>query len=99
MCYYTVFYLFYSDLGAISKYKPPGAYLRRGDLTGLFCVTSLGGLNLEGLIFGILPYLSLLYPELAQNRQMKTGPNIDRRTLNDPHNSSDHKCASYKSGG
>ena len=71
--------VFYSDLGAISKYKPPGAYLRRGDLTGLFCVTSLGGLNLEGLTFGILPYLSPLYPELAQNRQMKTGPNIDRR--------------------
>ena len=43
----------------MSKYKVPGAYIRRGDYTeGFFCVTSLGGggLSLEGFIFGILRY-------------------------------------------
>ena len=29
---------------ANSKYKPPRAYIRRGDLTGGFCLTILGGL-------------------------------------------------------
>ena len=52
---FTVFLCFTLYLRAISKYKPPGglifggAFLRRG-----FCVRSLGGLYLEGLIFGIL---------------------------------------------
>ena len=44
----------------MSKYKVPGAYIRRGDYTeGFFCVTSLGGgggVSLEGFIFGILRY-------------------------------------------
>ena len=45
------------NLRAISKYKPPGAYIWRGDLTEGFCVTSLwggggGGLYLEGLVHG-----------------------------------------------
>lgn len=35
-----------------SKYKPPGAYIRRGDLMGGFSVTNLGGLYLEGLVRG-----------------------------------------------
>ena len=45
-------------LRAISKYKPPGVYFRRGDLTEGFCVTSLGegGLYLEELIFGIFGF-------------------------------------------
>ena len=34
---------FIVNLRAISKYKPPGAYIWRGDLTEGFCVTSLGG--------------------------------------------------------
>ena len=40
---------------------PGGAYIwgRGGDLTEVFCVTSLGGLYMEGLIFGILRYLNL----------------------------------------
>ena len=49
------FSLFYTVLilRAISKYKPPkGAYIWRGDLRGVFWVTSLGGLYLEGLIHG-----------------------------------------------
>ena len=51
-CFVTLY------LRAISKYKPPGANIRRGDLTDFFffCVTSLGVLYLEGLIFGILRY-------------------------------------------
>ena len=36
---------------------PGGAYFRRGDLTEGFCVKSLGGLYLEGLIFGILRHI------------------------------------------
>ena len=50
---------FIVNLRAISKYKPPGAYIWRDDLTEGFCVTSLGGgegyiwrgLYMEGLIF------------------------------------------------
>ena len=36
---------------AISTYKPPRAYIRRGDLTGggFFCVTSLGVYTWRGL--------------------------------------------------
>ena len=45
-------------LRAISKYKSPGAYIWRGDLTEGFCVMSLGDLYLEGLIFGILRYFT-----------------------------------------
>ena len=48
---------------ANSKYKPPpGAYIRRGDLTeGFFVLRFWGayiwrGLYMEGLIFGILRY-------------------------------------------
>ena len=44
-------------LRAISKYKPPGgAYIWSADLTESFWVTSLWGLYLKGLIFGILRY-------------------------------------------
>ena len=47
-CFVTLY------LRAISKYKPLGANIRRGDLTDFFfCVTSLEVLYLEGLIFGI----------------------------------------------
>ena len=51
---FTVFLCFTLYLTEISKYEPPpgglifgGAIYRR-----VFCVTSLGGLNLEGLIHG-----------------------------------------------
>ena len=39
-----------------SKYKPPGAYIWRGDLTESFLRYRFGGLYMEGLIFGILRY-------------------------------------------
>ena len=44
---------FVVNLRAIFKYKPPEAYIWRGDLTEGFCVTSLeGGLYVEGLVHG-----------------------------------------------
>ena len=35
-----------------SKYKPPGSYIRRGDLTEGFLRYDFGGLYLKGLIHG-----------------------------------------------
>ena len=50
-------------LGAISKYKPPGAYIRWGDLTEGFLRYEFGGAYIfEGLILGILWYLKPLMP-------------------------------------
>ena len=54
MCYRNVFALFYLYLRAISKYRPPGADIRRGDLTEGFLRYEFGGLYLEGLSFEIL---------------------------------------------
>ena len=53
----NVFALFYIVLEGNFKYKPPGAYFWRGDLTKGFLRYEFGGLYLEGLIFGILRYL------------------------------------------
>ena len=55
---------------AISKYKPSGAYIRRGDLTEeSVCITSLDGLYLEGLIHGgIFPECSVQYIGQVSNR-------------------------------
>ena len=59
---FTVLLFFTLYLRAISKYKPSGAYIWRGDLTeGFLRYESLGayfwrGLYMEGLIFGILRY-------------------------------------------
>ena len=59
---FTVFLCFaLLYLRAISKYKPRGAYIWRGDLTEGFLRYQVGGLHLkalimEGLIFGILGY-------------------------------------------
>ena len=50
---FTVFVLFYFVFeGNFSKCKPQGAYIWRGDLTEVFCVTGLGDLYLEGVIHG-----------------------------------------------
>ena len=38
--------------GQIPSTSPRGAYIRRGDLMEVFCVTILGGLCLEGLTHG-----------------------------------------------
>ena len=47
---------FISYLSAIFKYKPSGAYIRRGDSTEGFLRYEFGGLYFEGLNFGILRY-------------------------------------------
>ena len=50
---FSVFALFCLYLRAISKYKfPEGLYSEGRFNGGFFCVTSLGGLYLEGLIDG-----------------------------------------------
>ena len=50
---FTVFALFYFVLeGNFPSISPRGAYIWRGDLTEVFCVTGLGGLYLEGLVHG-----------------------------------------------
>ena len=46
------FTIFALHLRAISKYKPLGAYIWRGDLTEGFLRYEFGGLYLEGLIHG-----------------------------------------------
>ena len=54
---FTVLALFYFVFeGNFQVQAPGGAYIWRGDLTEGSCVTSLGGLYLEGLIFEILRY-------------------------------------------
>ena len=50
---FNVFGLFYFIFESnFPSTSPRGAYTWRGDLTEGFCVTSLGGLHLEGLTHG-----------------------------------------------
>jgi len=50
---FTVFALFYFVFeGNFPSTSPRGAYIWRGVLTEVFCVTGLGSLYLEGLIHG-----------------------------------------------
>ena len=52
---FAVFALFYFVFeGNFPSTSPQGAYIWRGDLTEGFCITGLGGLYCEGLIFRIL---------------------------------------------
>ena len=60
---------------AVSGYKPPGAFIWRGPfIGGFFCVTSLGGLYLEGLIHGwayfrtftVLAFITVTIKELLE---------------------------------
>ena len=55
---FTVFALFYFVFEGNVQVQAPGgggAYIWRGDLTeGFFALRALGGLYLEGLLFGIL---------------------------------------------
>ena len=54
---FTIFALFYFVFeGNFPSTSPRWAYIWRGDLTEGFCVIGLGGLYMEGLIFGILRY-------------------------------------------
>ena len=62
---FTVFALFWFVFeGNFPSTSPRGANIWRGDLTEGFCVTGLGGLYMEGLIFGILRYTHKL-PKLG----------------------------------
>ena len=77
---FTVFTLY---LWAISKYKPPGAYIQRGDLTEGFFVSSLGayiwrGLYMEGFIFGIFAVKETL---LIRDLQPSLNENVNREKL------------------
>ena len=50
---FTIFVLFYFVFeGNFPSTSPRGAYIWRGDLRRVFCVTGLGGLYLEGHIHG-----------------------------------------------
>ena len=57
---FTVFLLCFTlYLRAIFKYNPLGSLYLEGRFNGwFFAFTSLGGLQMEGLIFGILRYLA-----------------------------------------
>ena len=57
---FTIFAVLLYIWGQFSKYKLPGAYGWRGDLTEGFFLGG-GGLYLEGLIFGILQYFTSLF--------------------------------------
>ena len=53
----TVFALFdFVFEGNFPSTSPRGAYIWRGNLQRVFCITGLRGLYMEGLIFGILRY-------------------------------------------
>ena len=68
---FTVFALFYFVFeGNFPSTSPRGAYIWRGDLTEGFCVTGLGGLYLEGLIFGILRYSSFQFQINKNEREI-----------------------------
>ena len=54
-------------LRANSKYKPPGLYLE-GRFNGAFFAYIWRGLYMEGLIFGILRYLSFQF-QISKNER------------------------------
>ena len=60
---FTVFLLCFTlYLRAIFKYNPLGSLYLEGRFNGwFFAFTSLGGLQMEGLIFGILRYLAQIF--------------------------------------
>ena len=53
LLYRFCYVLLFRFLRAISKYKPPEAYIRRGDLTKGFLRSGSGGLIFGGLIHGV----------------------------------------------
>ena len=71
---FTVFLLCFTlYLRAIFKYNPLGSLYLEGRFNGwFFAFTSLGGLQMEGLIFGILRYLAQILG------QYFTGPGFCR---------------------
>ena len=76
-CKFTVFLLCFTlYLRAIFKYNPLGSLYLEGRFNGwFFAFTSLGGLQMEGLIFRILRYLAQILG------QYFTGPGLCRPFL------------------
>ena len=59
MCYYTIFALFYSEFEGNFQVQVPGGLSSKGRFKGASLLRyEFGGLNLEGLIFELLRYLS-----------------------------------------
>ena len=56
ICYCTIFALFYFEFEGNSQVQAPGGLYLKGRFNGGFFALRLGGLYLEGLIFGILRY-------------------------------------------
>ena len=72
MCYYTVFALFHFVFEGNFEVQALGGLYSEGQFNGgfFFCVTSLGDLNLEGLISefsDILRAFVVRYPGLNQS--------------------------------
>ena len=54
---FTIFALFYFVFEGNFQVQAPGGLIFGGAISqGVFCIMSLGGLYMEGLIFGILWY-------------------------------------------
>ena len=65
---FTVFALFYFVFEGNFQVQAPGGLIFRGAIQQrVFCITGLGGLYLEGLIFGILRYITDIVKYNATN--------------------------------
>ena len=84
---FTVFALFYFVFeGNFQVQAPGGAYIWRGDLTEGFCVTSLGGVYLEGLIFEMLRYYHIfkcagVYPGYLRGRSFPQNAQLPQKNI------------------
>ena len=77
LCVNVPFLLCILYLRTISKYKPSGALIWRGDLTECFFRYEFGGLRpwrglyMEGLIFGVLRYLRELAGKTGKTKHVR----------------------------
>ena len=73
ICYSTVFaFFFFFNLGQFPSRSPRGFVFGGAIYRRVFCVTSLGGLYLEGLIFVILLYLARESSEMFRHLEVTT---------------------------
>ena len=74
MCYCKVFalFFFFFNLGQFPSRSPRGLVFGGAIYRRVFCVTSLGGLYLEGLIFVILRYLARESSEMFRHFEVTT---------------------------
>ena len=67
---FTIFALFYFEFeGKFQVQAPRGAYIGRGNLTEVFCVTILGSSYLEGPIHVFTSLASLPYPKTKEKQK------------------------------